>query len=371
MRRLQSFVVAACAFAALALSAAACSPAEVVANADQDAADGQDDAKLDIAKEVAVAPAITADLAVSPVTGNAPLPVDVSLTVHGCDISQVYLTWDFGDGIVSKAYDMADPANLGQLKFQYKYQFLGQYKIKALVSWKINSKKAHAEASADIDVKDAAALALSEINLVSQPTVAIGDDVTLTFSVLNTGEKIATPFEVGVYLSQTNTVDDSKISLGKLTVDGMPLGPSQLDYVWPPASQTTTVARFVVPKGLADGAYFVLVKADIAGIVNEFDRSDNEGVATTQINVNSVLATKSDLTLTPPEFNSAATWSPGDQLTYTHQLSNIGTGQAKATKSGADGKVKNCALGCFCRWTANSISMTNSILQTPSKSIRC
>lgn len=347
MRRLQSFVVAACAFAALALSAAACSPAEVVANADQDAADGQDDAKLDIAKEVAVAPAITADLAVSPVTGNAPLPVDVSLTVHGCDISQVYLTWDFGDGIVSKAYDMADPANLGQLKFQYKYQFLGQYKIKALVSWKINSKKAHAEASADIDVKDAAALALSEINLVSQPTVAIGDDVTLTFSVLNTGEKIATPFEVGVYLSQTNTVDDSKISLGKLTVDGMPLGPSQLDYVWPPASQTTTVARFVVPKGLADGAYFVLVKADIAGIVNEFDRSDNEGVATTQINVNSVLATKSDLTLTPPEFNSAATWSPGDQLTYTHQLSNIGTGQAKATKSGADGKVKKLRFGVF------------------------
>ncbi len=98
--------------AVLALSAAlialgGCSDDSSGSSSADAVADSVDSAGDD-AEDIQKFPSLKAKLLVSPDTGNAPLPVDLTVTFEGASREELFVTWDFGDGPTVN-FDMSKP----------------------------------------------------------------------------------------------------------------------------------------------------------------------------------------------------------------------------------------------------------------------
>jgi hypothetical protein len=300
------------------------------------AADAEQEA--DAAADILKTPTMHASIVVTPPSGNAPLPVEISLTVDGVDKSELFVVWDFGDGDVSNPYDLGTEEGKGGDHVLHTYISKGNYPIAANVSWKPKAKTVHVTATTTLQVNDAANLSLdpgASIHVLSQLVVAPGDDVTVTFAIRNDGDAITQAFDTAIILSTDATIDDGDTLADNLTNPGMPSGQpntSFIDYGALGLPGALPPAHFKVPAGLADGTYYVFVWTDKGKLVNEFNREDNLAYATDVLTVDTKQASKPDLTISAPDFDSVKTYSPGDSLNYTQNVSNIGLGEAKQVK---------------------------------------
>ncbi len=325
----------ACAILLLA-TLAACSPANdapAIAAA-QDAANEGDAG--DAGPDVLTTPKISAKLTASPAVGNAPLDVTLTVAIDGVDKSQCYVTWDFGDALPVETYDLSKEDQRDKNVVHRQYQNKGSYTVKATVQWKPAPKKANAEALTTITVASPASLQFSSdpaVKLESPETVGAGDDVTLTFSVLNAGDDVDTPFEIAIYMSATDTVDETALLIGKV---GLPsLGAAKTaDFLYDPDPKKSKALIAKVPAGLADGAYFLLAQIDPTKSVNEIDRLDNLAIAGTQLTIDTKVTAKADLTITAPTFDDNKEYSPGDAVNFNYTVANQGLGEAKGVKFG-------------------------------------
>ncbi len=318
---------------AFALLAAACSdPAPADTGNVDDVAQGSDTATADVLK----APTIKASIQVTPSTGNAPLPVEISLTVSGVDKSELFVVWDFGDGNTSNPYDLGSEAGKVGDHVTHTYITKGNYPVKAAVSWKPKPKTVHVDATASVQVNDPASLSIaSDVHVTSPLVVAPGDDVTVTFALRNDGDAITQSFDTAIFLSTDATIDDGDALADNIAVPGMATGQpnaSFIDYGALALPGALPPAHFKVPAGLADGTYYVIVRADNGKLVNELNRDDNQAFATDVLTLDTKQASKPDLTISAPDFDSTKTYSPGDSLGYTQNVSNIGAGEAKQVK---------------------------------------
>jgi len=278
---------------------------------------------------------ITAAIFASPVAGNAPLPVEFTVTFSGVERDKVFIQWDFGDGSPVVEKNLATPEGASGDRVAHEFPFKGSYQVKVAVIWYKKSSY-RGEAVTTIDVKDPVALSLSAIDLVSSPTVGLGADVSLAFSVENTGDAIETEFEIDAYLSATSTFDDTAIKVCTKKIKSMAAGkdaPAVLEYPWDSTAKKGAPYTFQLPTGgLPDGDYFVHVAVDPAKVLNEVNRVDNHGFAQTLLKIDTKVAAKPDLTITPPAFNAALSYSPGDSVPYEHEIANVGDGDAKSIK---------------------------------------
>ena len=289
----------------------------------------------DVTTDVLKIPTFKATIVATPNSGNAPLPVDLTLSVEGVDKSELFVVWTFGDGEKSNPYDLGSVDGKVGDYVQHSYGFKGTYQITATVGWS-PKPTVRVEATTSVTVSDPAALSIaSDVRVLSPLVVAPGDDVTLTFAVKNDGDEITQPFDIAVYLSTDDTVDKDDALAITLTEKGMASGQpkaSYLDFGALGLPGALPPVKFKIPQGLPDDTYFVLVRADAGQVVNELDRSDNTKHANDAITVNTVQAAKPDLTISAPIFDSTKTYSPGDSLGYTQNVSNIGAGEAKQVK---------------------------------------
>ncbi|MSQ82961.1 MAG: hypothetical protein EXR77_08600 [Myxococcales bacterium] len=326
---------------AISLVSAACT--DPVAQGTTDAAaevskpdSGEEDGL--ILPEIEQPPTITCKLAADPAVGNAPLPVKLAVTFEGTARENVFIRWDFGEGAPVTDYDLADPLQQDGDKVSHEFAFKGSYQVKASVIWRKKGGKYHGDCQTTINVKDPVALALTTIELVSAPTVGLGGDVSLTFAVINTGEEAAVPFEVNAYLSATQTFDDTAVLVHTQTVKSLSAGQtseSKISWVFTPENKDNknNPYTFLVPKvGIADGDYFIHVAVDPKKTLNEINRTDNEGYATSLLKVDTKVAAKPDLVITAPTFNHLLSYSQGDSLPYEQEVANIGEGDAKSIK---------------------------------------
>ena len=317
-----------------ALATAACTDPPPEQNPDVEGADAQGtDATLDALKP----PTIKATITATPAAGNAPLASDLTLTVEGVDTNELFVVWDFGDGDdPTNPYDLGSPEGKGGAHVHHLFVSKGNYPVTATVSWKPSPKKVHVEATTNVQVNDPASLSIPvQPHLVSSLVVAPGDDVTLTFALRNDGDQISQDFDVAVFMSLDQFIDDKDALAANVTLHGMASGEPDASFVdWGSMALPTSLPplTFKVPAGLADDVYYVLVRADNGEVVNEIDRTNNTDYATDVLTINTKQASKPDLTISAPEFDSQKTYSPGDSLNYTQNVSNIGAGEAKQVK---------------------------------------
>ncbi len=299
------------------------------------------DATVDVsAPDVLKVPTMGASIVVTPPSGNAPLPVDLTLTVTGVDKSELFVVWDFGDGDVSNPYDLGAEETKGGDHVQHTYMAKGNYPIQATISWKPASKTVTANARTTVQVNDPADLSIedpnSKIHIISPLVVAPGDDVTITFALRNDGDAITQPFDTAIILSTDATIDDGDTLVDNITLPGMPSGMPNaafVDFGALKLPDSLPPVHFKVPASVQDNTtYYVFVWADKGKVVNEFNREDNIAYATDALTIDTAHASKPDLTISAPVFDSTKTYSPGDSLSYTQNVSNIGAGEAKQVK---------------------------------------
>ncbi|MBI5609359.1 MAG: hypothetical protein HY902_10825 [Deltaproteobacteria bacterium] len=316
--------------AVFALQVGCSSPSTTADAGDSQAADGEEDVEQE---DVLQPPTLSVSVVAKPGSGNAPLPVEFVATVKGDDPANLFVEWDFGDASIPVIYNLSLPEEAGGLKVKNTYSYKGSYNAHVKVYWRYNSK-VKAEASTTVVVDEPVELSLSNVDLISPPTVGMGSDVSLTFSVDNSGDAIANPIQVGIYLSATQVLDDTALLVHSETIAKMDSGKTSQSIVYFGNDPDTKTApsHFKVPADLPDGDYFILVMVDPSHSLNEANQADNFGVATSLLNVNNQEAAQPDLVITGPEFDGGLTYSPGDSLTYSHEVSNIGEGDAKASK---------------------------------------
>ncbi|MSP91206.1 MAG: PKD domain-containing protein [Myxococcales bacterium] len=329
------------------LAACAVQP-PVAAGAATDAADAAKDdlgttelSKPDVSKRPAD---FAVQIEASALAGNAPLEVTFTAKVTGIPIEEAYFTWNFGDGSPDQEFEDGVVGH----KVKWSFTSKGQYEVRVLVNWKKLLQKSKAEANVIVDVKNPASLSVDSKHppaIVSALTVAPGDDVTLTTTVINEGDAIEVPFETAVYLSTDPSMDkdgDGKLDEGvhlvhSIVHKGMPSGQgvaSTFAYDWDPDKKTGDPIRFKFPTNLEENVpYFVIVRTDAKHMVNELDRGDNEALALDFLTQNTKVAAKADLAMAAPSgFDAGQEYSPGDPLNFKTSASNLGEGVAKSAK---------------------------------------
>lgn len=317
----------------LAFGTVACTDDPGQGGAADAAADAASDGEDSQIEEVVKPPTLTASIKLATATGNAPLPVEMTVTFAGAAREDLFVTWDFGDG-PPVSFDLSKPDEAHADSQKHTYDFKGVYNIKATVAWRKNAKY-KVEATASIAVKDPVSLSLGTVDLVSSPTVGLGGDVSLTFTIENSGEEVASPFAVDVYMSATDVIDQSAVKVHSLQIASMGSGkesPAVLKYEWDEEKKIYNPLTFKLATSVPDGLYFLIVTVDPAHTLNEVNVADNIGYATTLVKIDSKVAAKPDLTVANVTFNTAITYSAGDSLAYDQEVANIGDGEAKAHK---------------------------------------
>ncbi len=300
-----------------------------------DSADATDDSQEVAAVDIVQPPTLAVTLTPSTKAGNAPLDVTFKAAITGTDKANCFITWDFGDGLDPQIFNLNQPDMADKDVITRSFTGKGAYTVSVKVEWKPSPKKAHAEATTEIVVSSPASLQFSSdppVALNSPEVVIPGDDVTLTFAIVNQGDDVPSPFAIGIYISATDTLDASAIAIASVPVASLASGAiKSWTFNADPAQSTALVAK--VP-AIADGNYFVLVAIDPSSTVNEDNRLDNIAYANTQLQVNTKASAKPDLAITKPQFAANKVYSPGDKINLNYEVSNVGQGTATSVKYG-------------------------------------
>jgi subtilase family serine protease len=146
-------------------------------------------------------------------------------------------------------------------------------------------------------------------------TTGPGLTVRVTHSVRNQGGQAAGAFTVGIYLSTDNGYDAGDTLLATRPVTG--LGP---------ALTSAAVTPVVLPSTLTAGSYFLIVRADVDGVVTEAHEANNTRAVP-------VTVARADLAVTV--VTAPAVSAPGATVSVTHVVRNVAPpgGGAPATTS--------------------------------------
>lgn len=302
-----------------ALAAAGCS-----AETSSTSTDTSVDAGSDAEDVPVVIPTVEPTLEANVVVGNVPLEVTFTLDIGENDPEEFLIGWDFGDGDKIAPTADQDPKELLVVSHTFKYK--GVFPTRATVTWKKNLKVSKT-VTKEIDVLRPSALSLSVIELISPTAVFPGDSVELKFDILNDGEGFKNEMSTCIYLSADEKVDDKdKLVHTVVHPDGIKSGvngTAKISYT------KDAPLTFKIPQDVADGNWLVVVRADCKDVVPDLNKIDNQGFATSLIQIDTAVSAPADLVITAPNFDGTATYSPGDSTTYTLQLKNEGKGEAK------------------------------------------
>jgi subtilase family serine protease len=147
-------------------------------------------------------------------------------------------------------------------------------------------------------------------SLALPPPAGAGQPLVVTDTTKNVGAAPADPSSTGFYLSANSLFDAADV----------PLGARPVPSLVPNASNTASTT-LQIPQTTASGTYFVIAKADVAGVVAEGNETNNLGLAMVRIG---------------PDLNVSAFTGPssaqaGATITVTDAIKNLGGGTAGAS----------------------------------------
>ena len=102
-------------------------------NAADAGSDSADDTLGEIDTQIVKIPTITVKLDVAPQAGNAPLDTLFTATIEGVEKTEVFVTWDFGDGL-DETYDLSTPEGANGDVVHHTYNSKGAYSVKVTVA---------------------------------------------------------------------------------------------------------------------------------------------------------------------------------------------------------------------------------------------
>jgi PKD repeat protein len=254
-------------------------------------------------------PQVKADIQADVTVGNAPLTVHFTATYSGVTREEAEFAWSFDNG--STSVEEAPVVVFTEPR---------TYKVTLTV--KKQGTIFSDTADVLIAVHEAAQLHLGPVTVKAASKVAPGAEVLVSFTLINSGGKVDTPFPINVYLSQDEVLGEADPLLKTVEVPGMDSG------VYGDATLPFQDMHVTVPADAAQGVWYVLVLVDPDDVVNESDEEDNLGTGTSIVNVDPKAGWKPDLVLADLVAPEGVTLSQGNNLNY--QLTITNQGQAAA-----------------------------------------
>lgn len=171
---------------------------------------------------------------------------------------------------------------------------------------------------------------LSPVSITAAPaSVTAGDSLVVAESVRWIGTGTSGSFRVAVYASTDLAFDSGDTLVGARTVPDLAVG-----------SDSSSAQTYTVPASLTSGTYFLALVVDDQNAVGENNENDNVLWATQPLTVQG--ANLPDLTWQSVSFSPTAA-SPGDSLTLSDTVRNVGSQAASAARLGVylslDGQI--------------------------------
>ncbi|GEM_PF-2739729 len=267
-----------------------------------------------------------------PTSGNVPLNVCCAAKL-GIDKktegSAYFIELEWFDGTDKTN---VDPKAIAKICHEYTYK--GIFTPKLTVKWKKNTKVS-GEAEQKIEAIQPSALSVSDVKLHSQELIATGDTIKVSFLVTNEGQEVEHAFKTGVFLSVDDKVDAKDFLIHEIKHDKIASGLTEPVVLkkWSADNPLSfKLGKTVDGKDVADGNYFLIVKVDHEDKVGELNKINNAFYAGSLIEVDNAVYLKSDLTISSPDVDTSATFTPGDQASFKLKVSNKGPGEAKHFK---------------------------------------
>ncbi len=160
---------------------------------------------------------------------------------------------------------------------------------------------------------------LSIASVTAPATANVGQSVTFTAAVRNTGSGAAAAFRVGLYLSPNPTITTADTRIGTCSYTTLAARAS--------ANCTVTAA---LPAAVRAGEYFVGALADDTDQITEINEINNIAMAANRLTVR--VAPAVDLIVSDGSAPTSA--SPGQNVSVSVEVTNQGTGVAGAFRVG-------------------------------------
>ena len=167
---------------------------------------------------------------------------------------------------------------------------------------------------------------IAPLNVVANPTSTdVLRDVTVSFDISNLGEMEATSTQYGIYLSEEDEVlDPEDILLGEGVIQPLSPGESQsiANLVFRLENEITTSTNL-----------YVIVRADVLGVVDESNEANNFAVSERAIEVHGAQEAAIDLYVYDLTVNPETTYLQG-QTQVTFKVTNLGVDDPGTYKCG-------------------------------------
>ncbi len=256
-----------------------------------------------------------ANFSASVLRGLAPFTTNFTST----SVNASSYLWRFGDG---------NTTNNTQANPSHTYSHPGTYSVTLTASSISGStsttKKNYIVVAANPNAPD-----LVPLNVWGSPSAQVGDTIDLTDTITNNGGMEADNFTVGIYLSQSSTVNPSQDPL--LTyriVQSLPPGGTSSGRGGASGGDGSYVIVPTIPSYIVPGSYYLAVVVDVADNIAELSPSGHTMVGTQQIEITGIPGnSNSQPDLTPVVIAPPAAW-PGATGNISITVQNIGGAEA-------------------------------------------
>ncbi len=294
--------------AALSLGLSACDETTVGA---PDVVDTEDTKE----PEIGPLPTFGVRVTATPLSGNAPLAVQLSASVVGDEVTldDLELKWQVGD---TATYDGPEVEHTFPLK--------GNATVKLTGTFRTSDGRVKTEQDEVlVRVAGCAGLRFTQVSVAQPVELAPGDTLTLQQGkLINDGDVIESPFEVRLVASLDDKYDpDTDLVISAWQVDSMAAG------VFSESSIDLAGQGFTVPD-IEDGSYVVFLVADALNTVNECSEDDNVATSTNAITIDTSVTYKADLQIVDVSFPAGLQLKHGQIFNYSYRVKNVGLGDA-------------------------------------------
>ena len=270
--------------------------------------------------DVAVPGPFTIAIEASALTGNVPQKIRFEAR-SDIALDRLALSWFIDDQPFT-----TDPS------FEIVFNRAGQTKV-VVVAELIGSEgepDSRQEATVTVQLLGCGQLRFDRFSLDSPTEVPPGGVARVRVgSLVNDGDRIDTPFAVGLALSLDDRYEPAEDPIvDRYEVPGMGSGLSTTSEV------DLSGRAFVIPEDFATADYFAFLVADPDGVVNECQELDNHLVASNILVVDPAAGLLPDLRIDDVAVAPGTVVSQGQSLTFTFAITNDGEADARQFRYG-------------------------------------
>jgi PKD repeat protein len=243
------------------------------------------------------------------------------------------------DGVYEYSWDFGDGATSEEVTPEHVYESAGLFTVTLQVSETQSS--ASGSATLEVEVLGGISLGVDAVNFSPSTPVSSGQDVTVSWSISQTGAENTTPWDLQIFAFRAPE-DGDRPALSEeelISAPGYTPLQRQPQMANQPPGERSFELGVTLPEGLETGDYFIGVYADPDQAISEVSRVDNIALSAIPLRVRNALDTGPDFSvcgIDVPAFAQLEVGQrpiipQGDQIALTLCLSNVGDRPAVET----------------------------------------